>query len=162
MIPLVAGLILVLAAAAAGWFFGVRNATTIPPVYHQLTFDRGLIYAARFAPGGRSIYYSAAWKGQPVQIYSTVPDSPESRPLNLLNSTLFATSPLPNWQFRSDAMIAISEIAKALWPPCLFPVERRGRLLKAFFLRTGLPTAATWPWSAKWAENIALNFLAAR
>ena len=92
LIPLVAGLILALAAAAAGWFFGVRNATTTPPLYHQLTFERGLVYAARFASDGRAIYYSAAWKGQPVQIYSTVPDSPESRPLNLLNSTLFATS----------------------------------------------------------------------
>jgi eukaryotic-like serine/threonine-protein kinase len=93
LIPLVAGLVLVLAAGVAGWFFGVRNATTTPPLYHQLTFERGLVYAARFAPDGRSIYYSAAWKGQPVQIYSTVPDSPESRPLNLINSTLFATSP---------------------------------------------------------------------
>ena len=92
-IPLVAGLVLALIAAVAGWFFGVRNSATTPPVYHQLTFERGLVYAARFAPGGRPIYYSAAWKGQPVQIYSTVPDGPESRPLNLVNSTLFATSP---------------------------------------------------------------------
>ncbi len=92
LIPLVAGLILAIAAGAAGWFFGVRDATIIPPLYHQLTFERGLVYAARFAPDGRSIYYSAAWKGQPIQIYSTVPDSPESRPLNLVNSTLFATS----------------------------------------------------------------------
>jgi eukaryotic-like serine/threonine-protein kinase len=91
LVPLLAVLILALAAAAAGWFFGVRDATA-PPLYHQLTFERGLVYAARFASDGRAIYYSAAWKGQPVQIYSTVPDSPESRPLNLLNSTLFATS----------------------------------------------------------------------
>ena len=62
------------------------------PVYHQLTFDRGLIYAARFAPDGQSVYYSASWKGQPVQIYSTNPSSPESRPLNLTDSGLFAVS----------------------------------------------------------------------
>jgi eukaryotic-like serine/threonine-protein kinase len=93
LIPLLAGLVLALAAGVAGWFFGVRNASTTPPFYHQLTFERGLVYAARFAPDGRSIYYSAAWKGQPVQLYSTVPDSPESRLLNLVNSTLFATSP---------------------------------------------------------------------
>jgi eukaryotic-like serine/threonine-protein kinase len=93
LIPLVAGLVLALIAGIAGWFFGVRNSATAPPVYHQLTFERGLVYAARFAPDGRPIYYSAAWKGQPVQIYSTVPDGPESRPLNLVNSTLFATSP---------------------------------------------------------------------
>jgi len=92
LIPLVAGLVLALAAGAAGWFIGVRNATTIPPVYHQLTFDRGLIYAARFAPDGH-IYYGAAWNGQPVQIYSVELGGPESRALNLLNSTLFAVSP---------------------------------------------------------------------
>jgi hypothetical protein len=66
--------------------------TLAPLSYHQLTFDRGLVYAARFAHDGRSIYYSASWSGQPVQLYSTLPDSPESRPLNLTNSTLFAVS----------------------------------------------------------------------
>jgi eukaryotic-like serine/threonine-protein kinase len=92
LIPAVAGLFVVL-AALGGWLIGRGTRSTTPPFYHQLTFERGLVYAVRFAPDGRSIYYSAAWKGQPVQIYSTVPDSPESRPLNLVNSTLFATSP---------------------------------------------------------------------
>ncbi len=91
LIPVVAGLFVVL-AGLGGWLIGRGTGSTIPPFYHQLTFERGLVYAARFAPDGRSIYYSAAWKGQPVQIYSTVPDSPESRPLNLINCTLFAIS----------------------------------------------------------------------
>jgi eukaryotic-like serine/threonine-protein kinase len=92
--------ILLLAVAVAmlaviiggAWWLGKRQATAPLPVYHQLTFDRGLVYAARFAPDGRSILYSANWNGQPLQIYSTMPDSPESRPLNLVNSTLFAVS----------------------------------------------------------------------
>jgi serine/threonine protein kinase/Tol biopolymer transport system component len=92
LIPVIAGFF-VLLAALGGWLLGRGTGSSTPPFYHQLTFERGLVYAARFAPDGRSIYYSAAWKGQPVQIYSTVPDSPESRPLNLVNSTLFATSP---------------------------------------------------------------------
>ncbi len=92
LMPLAAGLLLLIAVGAAGWFFGRGTGSTPPPLYHQLTFERGLVFAARFAPDGRSIYYSAAWNGQPVQIYSTVPDSPESRPLNLINSTLFAAS----------------------------------------------------------------------
>src|SRR6202041_2988712 len=54
LIPLVAGLILALAAAAAVWFFGVRNAATPPPLYHQLAFERALVYAARFASEGRA------------------------------------------------------------------------------------------------------------
>jgi Tol biopolymer transport system component len=92
LVPLAAGLLLLIVGAAAGWLFHHGAGSTSPPSYHQLTFERGLIYAARFASDGRSIYYSASWNGQPVQLYSTVPDSPESRPLNLINSTLFATS----------------------------------------------------------------------
>ncbi|MGB6477093.1 MAG: serine/threonine-protein kinase [Candidatus Sulfotelmatobacter sp.] len=84
---------LLLALVAAGiWMLGARSRSPSLPTYHQLTFDRGLVYAAHFAPDGRSIYYSASWDGQPVQLYSTLPDAPESRPLNLGNSTLFAVS----------------------------------------------------------------------
>jgi eukaryotic-like serine/threonine-protein kinase len=90
--PLALGLLAVILVAAA-WMLGRRSAVAAPPGYHQLTFERGLVYAARFAADGRSIYYSASWNGQPVQIYSTLPDSPESRPLNLVNSTLFTASP---------------------------------------------------------------------
>src|SRR5271170_3775216 len=92
LVPLAAGLLLLIVGAAGGWLLFRGAGSTLPPSYHQLTFERGLIYAARFASDGRSIYYSASWNGQPVQLYSTVPDSPESRPLNLINSTLFAAS----------------------------------------------------------------------
>ena len=93
LVPLAAGLLLLIVGGAGGWLFHRSSGSASPPSYHQLTFERGLIYAARFASDGRSIYYSASWNGQPVQLYSTVPDSPESRPLNLINSTLFAASP---------------------------------------------------------------------
>ena len=62
------------------------------PAFHQLTFKRGLIYSARFAPDGKNVIYSASWEGQPVQLYSTSPDSPESRPLDLKDSSLFSVS----------------------------------------------------------------------
>jgi dipeptidyl aminopeptidase/acylaminoacyl peptidase len=92
LMPLVAGVLLVLAAGGAGWLLSRGAGSMVLPSYHQLTFERGLVYAARFAPDGRSVYYSASWKGEPLQLYSTVPGSPESRPLNLLDSTLFAVS----------------------------------------------------------------------
>lgn len=92
LLPLTAGFLLLIAGGVAGWLLFRGAGTIAPPLFHQLTFERGLVYAARFAPDGRSIYYSASWNGQPVQLYSTVPDSPESRPLNLINSTLFAAS----------------------------------------------------------------------
>lgn len=92
IISVAVGLVLLALVAAGTWTLARHTFAARPPSYHQLTFDRGLVYAARFAQDGRSIYYSASWNGQPVQLYSTLPDSPESRPLNLTNSTLFAVS----------------------------------------------------------------------
>jgi serine/threonine protein kinase len=89
---LAAGAIVLALVAAGSWMLGARSSSLPLPTFHQLTFDRGLVYTARFAPDGRSIYYSASWNGEPVQLYSTLPDAPESRPLNLGNSTLFAVS----------------------------------------------------------------------
>jgi hypothetical protein len=96
IVPLATGVLVAILIAGfvvrGGWRLSRRAGAVALPSYHQLTFERGLVYAARFAPDGRSIYYSANWNGQPVQLYSTVPDSPESRPLNVINSTLFAVS----------------------------------------------------------------------
>jgi len=91
LLPAAAALLLLLAGAAAGWLLH-RSGSGAVQTYQQLTFDRGLVYSARFGADGRTIYYSANWNGQPLQIYSTDPDSPESRPLNLLNSSLFAVT----------------------------------------------------------------------
>jgi serine/threonine protein kinase len=92
LVPLAVGMVLLIAGGLAGWLYSRGDRSAALPLYHQLTFERGLVYAARFAPDGRSIYYSASWNGQPLQIYSTAPDSPESRSLGLMNSTLFAVS----------------------------------------------------------------------
>lgn len=80
------------AAGAAVWFLTRSSTQVSNPTYHQLTFDRGLVYAARFVPGSQTIIYSAAWNERPLQIYSTTPDSPEWRPLGLGNASLFAVS----------------------------------------------------------------------
>ncbi|HEV2490187.1 MAG TPA: protein kinase [Candidatus Acidoferrales bacterium] len=88
-----AGTLGLLIVGIGAFILGRGGAAMTQPTYHQLTFDRGLIYSARFAADGQSVYYSASWKGQPIQVYSTNPSSPESRPLNLNNASLFATSP---------------------------------------------------------------------
>jgi eukaryotic-like serine/threonine-protein kinase len=91
-LAIVTGVILLVLVAAGSWMLGRRTAPVSSPTFHQLTFDRGLVYSARFAQDGRTIYYSASWNGQPLQLYSTAPDSPESRSLNLANSTLWSAS----------------------------------------------------------------------
>ena len=72
-------------ALAVGWGGGIftakRQGQTSQPVYHQLTFRRGTVFGARFVPDGQSVIYSAGWEGQPIGLYSTRPDNPESMPL---------------------------------------------------------------------------------
>jgi eukaryotic-like serine/threonine-protein kinase len=58
----------------------------------RLTYRRGSILSARFAPDGRSVVLSAAWDGQPMEIYTTRPESPESRSLGLSHASLFSVS----------------------------------------------------------------------
>jgi serine/threonine protein kinase len=62
------------------------------PEWHRLAFSRGMISAARFAPDGQTIIYSASWNGRPYDIYTTRPESSESRALGLPKSDLLAVS----------------------------------------------------------------------
>jgi len=90
---LVLSIALVVPVAVASWLLGRKSLVSEPPEFHQLSFDSGLIYSARFASEGNTIYYSAGWNGRPVQLYATQPNGPESRPLGLERSALFAVSP---------------------------------------------------------------------
>ena len=53
------------------------------PTFQRLSFRRGTILSARFAPDGRTVVYGASWDGEPVRLFSTRPESPESSPLGL-------------------------------------------------------------------------------
>ena len=90
---LVPAIALVVPVAIASWLVGRKTSVFVPPEFHQLTFDSGLIYSARFAPEGNTIYYSAGWNGRAVQLYVTYPNGPESRPMGVEDSSLFAVSP---------------------------------------------------------------------
>jgi serine/threonine protein kinase len=63
------------------------------PTYRRVTFENGTVYSARFAPNGRSIIYTAAWNGEPLQLFSTVGDSLLAQPLNFKDASLLAVSP---------------------------------------------------------------------
>jgi Tol biopolymer transport system component len=88
--------ILSLVAAAllgVGLFF-VGRFTGRQPItrFHQLSFQRGFVSGARFSSDGRTVAYSAAWGGQPVEVYTSRVESPESRPLGIKNAHVFAVS----------------------------------------------------------------------
>ena len=65
---------------------------TQTPSYRRLTYEQGTLYSARFGPDFRSVVYSAAWNGKPLQVFSTVGDSLLSQPLNLTDANLLAIS----------------------------------------------------------------------
>ncbi len=64
-----------------------------PVTYRRLTFRRGLIRTARFAPDFRTVLYGALWDDDVCRTYSVRPESPESAPLSLPASTPLAISP---------------------------------------------------------------------
>jgi len=85
----------VAAALAFGYLLGERSrqtSTASKPLYHQLTFRRGALRAARFAPDGQTVIYSAAWEGKPVEVFTTRREFPESRSLGLARTQLLAVS----------------------------------------------------------------------
>ncbi len=63
-----------------------------PPTFHRLTFRRGNVLRARFAPDGRTIVYGAAWGGASSEVFTVRTEGPESRPLGLPNATVAAVS----------------------------------------------------------------------
>src|SRR5262245_15823402 len=63
------------------------------PELRRLTFRRGTISSARFAPDGQTIVYGAAWEGAPVELFSTRAEGPESRHLGLPSADILAISP---------------------------------------------------------------------
>src|SRR6266542_5726125 len=76
----------------AGYFAGKRVGRVPPPSFQQLTFRRGELYSARFAPDGQTVIYAAAWDGKPVEIFATRTDRPESRVFGLVGADVAAIS----------------------------------------------------------------------
>jgi Tol biopolymer transport system component/predicted Ser/Thr protein kinase len=66
----------------------------------RLTYSRGAIHSARFAPDGQTIVYAAAWEGRPLDVFTTRIEGSESRSLGLPGASVYGIS--------SDGNLAIS------------------------------------------------------
>ncbi|MGA8621322.1 MAG: protein kinase [Candidatus Sulfotelmatobacter sp.] len=89
---LAAAAIALIAGVGAGKFLWQHPVQASLPVYHPLTFRRGMVHAARFAPDGKTIIYSAAWEGKSLQLFTTRPESPESHELEPAGADVLAVS----------------------------------------------------------------------
>src|SRR6185295_7966090 len=76
----------------AGMFLGLHWVKPSELKFHRLTYRRGRIHAARFAPDGNTIVYSAAWEEEPLQIFAVRGTGPESLPLGFQGAGLFGIS----------------------------------------------------------------------
>jgi serine/threonine protein kinase/Tol biopolymer transport system component len=88
----VLGAALLAALAVIAFLLLHRGAPVSSPAYHLLTYRRGTIRMARFAPDGQTVVYSAAWEGGPVEIFSTRFGTPESRPAGVPGAEIQAIS----------------------------------------------------------------------
>ncbi len=81
-------------AGAAVAFLAARKLDSGSPLprFQRLSFRRGTILSSRFAPDGKSVLYGATWDGGPVEIYSTRPESPESKSFGLPPGNLLSVS----------------------------------------------------------------------
>ncbi|MGA8490980.1 MAG: protein kinase, partial [Terriglobales bacterium] len=92
---LAAVVVALIAGLVVGRFLLERPAeSSALPIYHPLTFRRGMVHAARFAPDGKTIIYSAAWEGKSLQLFTTRPESPESHELEPAGADVLAVSSL--------------------------------------------------------------------
>ena len=82
----------VLVFATIGTVLTFRRGTDAGFQFRQVTFRRGQIWGARFAPDGRAILYTANWDDGPRRLFLTNPVSPESRPLGFDGSRLVSVS----------------------------------------------------------------------
>ena len=91
----IAALALVSLAALAGMFWaGWSLNTKSLPVFKRLTFRRGTVTAAHFAPDGQNVIYSAIWEGNPhAALFSARTDGVLSRPLDISDADVLSISP---------------------------------------------------------------------
>ena len=87
------GLVLAAALLGAGWRAGRSGATAGPPELTRLTFSRGSIRSARFAPDGKTVVFGAAWDGAPIRLFVAQPGSPEPQRAELPDADVLSVSP---------------------------------------------------------------------
>jgi len=62
------------------------------PQFRRMTFRRGEVRTARFTPDGETIVYSAAWDGNPTEIFVVSRNATEARSLGIPDSEVLSVS----------------------------------------------------------------------
>ena len=81
------------------------------PTYRPLTYRRGSIFSAKLSSDGHTIVYSASWNGEPRQLYSTRPESPESLVLPFPGADVAAISSSGEMALLKDGVLSRAPLA---------------------------------------------------
>lgn len=77
----------------AAYFVGTERGSK-PGSFERLTFQRGYVRGARFAPDGQNVIYSAAWEGRPHEVFITRIGDHNARSLDLKDAMVVGVSAL--------------------------------------------------------------------
>ena len=142
---------LILAVLAAGAWAASRRGEHSQPSFQRMTFRYGAVASARFAPDGRTVFYSATWDGASLlQLYSARTDArggselPERGQMVAISASgdlaFFPDRPFPAFHDASLGLghtlatvpltggaprEVLSDVIGADWSPEMFPDGRR-------------------------------------
>ena len=138
-VPLLAAAAVVAVGIALGHFVW-KPTKPSSPTYRRLTFRRGNVGTARFAPDGRSVVYGASWEGRPIEIYTTRPEGPSRRRSAFRAPISFrfrrpASSPSPG-----ASVSWAAPAASVRWPRFRWVAGRRGQSPRTSRAPIGHPT----------------------
>ena len=80
------------------------------PAFHRITFRRGALNTARFAPDGQ-VVYSAAWDGAPRELQVTRSDGRDTRSLGIKNARVVGISSSGEVAFLQLGVLARAPLA---------------------------------------------------
>jgi DNA-binding winged helix-turn-helix (wHTH) protein len=81
-----------------------------PPAFNRLTFRRGLVGSARFAPDGQ-VVFSAAWDGLPSRLFVTRSDPRDARALDVEDAFVVGVTGDGEVAFLRDRVLARAPLA---------------------------------------------------
>jgi len=79
-------------ALGAAYMLGRQAVDVSTPSYQQVTYRRGKVGTARFAPDQATFVYSASWEGRPPEVFTGRFGNPDARALGVEKTTLLAVA----------------------------------------------------------------------
>ena len=118
--------------------------------------------SARFTPDGKTVIYSAAWEGSHWRLFSTRPESPQSREMDPPGADVLAISSTGEMALALQSRPSEGFLYAVRWRGCLWAVALLGKYWRMLNSQTGLPTGPLSPSRMTWADESGLNFRPAK